>query len=223
MTRPTPFDVAFAELAEARFPAIRDALTAAATDPSDRDSFLLNRDVVTLVRELRPDEGAGEDIRQLAALVHQVYLFWASGQQVVSLGPADTDRMLGFADDPSVSPMVSPFYGQVAERRVWAEPVPGAPHEPLDGCFVHPAPAASELRVLGVFGLHPDRPGFTVVEAEGARIAHLERSDGSTLFAPLLPGGAAAGLHSLAGAEELLELGFRMTHKAEELKHRERS
>ena len=37
----------------------------------------------------------------------------------------------------------------------------------------------------------------------------LARDDGSPLFAPTLPGGKAAGLHSIAGEEELLELGWR--------------
>ncbi len=206
--RPTPFDFAFAELAEQRFPGIRDALAAAGTDPADRDAFLLNRDVVTLIRELRPDEGAGEEIGQLAALVHHVYLFWNAGKPVVALDAAET---AGILSGDARLPARLPAYFPLPERRIWAEPVPGAPHEPLDGCFVHVAPGEPTLRVLGVFGLHPDRPGFTVVEAAGPRAAHLARPDGSPLYAPLLPGGAAAGLNSLAGGEELLELAYRMS------------
>jgi hypothetical protein len=221
LSRPTPFDLAFAELAPDRFPAIRDALDRDRVDPADRDAFLLNREVVTLVRELRPDEGAGEEIGQLAALVHQVYLFWTHGQRVLHFDPSDTERLLSPAAAAQVSPTPTPFYGQVAERRVWAEPMPGAPHEPLDGCFVHAIPGTPAFRVLGVFGLHPDRPGFTVVEAEGPRSEGLARSDGSALYASLLTGGAAAGLYSLAGAEELLELGFRMTQRADALTNRE--
>ena len=68
---------------------------------------------------------------------------------------------------------------------------------------------ASELRVLGVFGLRPERQGFSVVEATGPRPANLRRPDGTALFAPVLPGGSVARLHSLVGAEELLELGWR--------------
>jgi hypothetical protein len=220
MTRITPFDLAFAELAPDRFPAIHEALSHDNVDPADRDAFLLNREVVTLVREFRPEEGAGAEIGHLAALVHQAYLFWLSGQQVVPFGSAETEGLLVAEAGNVVSPALQPFYGQLAERRVWAEPVPGAPHEPLDGCFVHLAPGSPTLRVLGVFGLHPDRPGFTVVEAQGARADQLARPDGSALYAPVLAGGAAAGLHSVAGAEELLELGFRMTLKADELKRR---
>jgi hypothetical protein len=74
--------------------------------------------------------------------------------------------------------------------------------------FVSRDPHA-QLRVLGIFGLRPDRAGFSVVEAVGPRAARLTRDDGTALFAPTLPGAAAAGLRSITGEEELLELGWR--------------
>lgn len=208
--RPTPFDLAFADLADERLPRIRDGLAADGIDPANRDAFLLNRDVVTLVRELRPEEGVGEEIGQLAALVHHAYLFWAAGKQVVEVLRKQADTLLAGTDPPERWTAGQPAYFRVPELRIWADTVPGAPHEPLDGCFVHAFPGTTELRVLGVFGLHPDRPGFTVVEAAGPSTPNLARADGSALFAPLLPGGAAAGLHSLAGGEELLELAYRL-------------
>jgi hypothetical protein len=220
--RPTPFDFAFAELADDRFPGIRDSLAAEGADPANRDAFLLNREVVTLVRDLRPEEGAGEEIGQLAALVHHAYLFWAAGKPVFELDRAQADALLA-GNDSLARPARPPAYIQLPERRIWAEAVPGAPHEPLDGCFVHASPDGSELKVLGVFGLHPDRPGFTVVEAAGPPASHLARPDESALFAPLLAGGAAAGLYSLAGGEELLELGYRMIRSADEPPSREPS
>jgi hypothetical protein len=64
-------------------------------------------------------------------------------------------------------------------------------------------------RVLGVFGIHPERAGFSVVEVSGSRPGQLRRQDGTSLFSPSLPGGAMAGLFSLVGEEELLELGWR--------------
>ena len=78
----------------------------------------------------------------------------------------------------------------------------------FDGCFVHSAPDGT-LRVLGVFGIHPERQGFSVVEAMGPRAGLLARDDGAALYAPVLTGGIAAGLHSIVGEEELLELGWR--------------
>jgi hypothetical protein len=80
----------------------------------------------------------------------------------------------------------------------------------LDGWFQYHEPEAGLLRVLGVFGIHPDRPGFSVVEVSGRRPVGLARPDGSTVFSSTLPGGASAGLSSLAGEEELLELGWRV-------------
>ena len=47
------------------------------------------------------------------------------------------------------------------------------------------------------------------VEATGDRAEGLAREDGSPLFDPTLPGGAAAGLRSIVGEAELLELGWR--------------
>jgi hypothetical protein len=212
--RLSPFALAFTDLAADRFPAIQSALTEEGTDPADRDAFLMNRDVVGLIRELRPDEGVGDEIGQLAALVHHVFQFWAAGAPTVELTADQLDALLRDPDMARFPAVPLPGYAQVPPRRVWAEPLPGSPHEPLDGCFVHEVPDSGDLRVLGVFGLHPERPGFTVVEAAGPKAPFLARSDGSALFAPLLPGGAAAGLNSLAGGEELLELGYRLSGRA---------
>jgi hypothetical protein len=78
----------------------------------------------------------------------------------------------------------------------------------LDGFFQYGA-RPDFLRVLGVFGIHPERPGFSVVEVAGPRPRDLSRPDNSPLFAPTLVGGSAAGIYSLTGGEELLELGWR--------------
>ncbi len=210
--RPTPFDLVFAPLADERFPAIRAALAAVGRDPRDRDAFLLVPEVVMLVREFRPDAGLGEGIDQLAALIHHAYLFWESGSPVVVVGAEELGRLLTDGVGPARAAEAKPSlarYVQVPERRVWARPVEGEPFEPLDGCFLDPAPDG-RLRVLAVFGLRPERAGFTVVEAQGSRPVGLVRPDGAALFDPVLEGGAQAGLHTVDGAEELLELGWRM-------------
>ena len=56
MDRPTPFKFALAPLADERFPRIRAALAQAGLDPRDRDAFLMEREAVILLRELRPEE-----------------------------------------------------------------------------------------------------------------------------------------------------------------------
>lgn len=207
--RPTPFDLVFEPLAETTFPRIQVALTEARQDPLDRDAFLMLRDVVTLLRDLRPDEGLGEGIDQLAALVHHGYLFWSAGKRVIELSLGQLSDILG--DRPDIveeEPASPPHYIQLPELRLWAPVVPGEAPEPLDGYFQYGV-RQNWLRVLGVFGIYPERPGFSVVEVAGPRPQELSRSDGTPLFAPTLAGGSAAGIHSLAGGEELLELGWR--------------
>jgi hypothetical protein len=208
--RPTPFDLVFESAAQTSFPAIQAALTAKGRDPRDRDAFLMLGEVVTLLRELRPDEGLGEAIDQLAALVHHGFLFWDAGSHILELDSAQMEHLLGSpAPRRETGLDKAVFYTQLPERRLWAKVIPGEPHEPLDGFFQYPALEQAELRVLGVFGVHPDRPGFSVVEVAGPRPLALARSDGSPLYAPTLPGGAAAGLYSVAGEEELLDLAWR--------------
>jgi len=208
--RPTPFDFVFGDIARGTFPDISAALSRSGTAPSDRDAFLMVREVVTLLRELRPEEGLGEGIDQLAALVHHSYLFWAAGCPVVELPTEHLGDLLGSSLPDAEEHQEPPaYYVQLPERRIWAEAVSGVPPEPLDGCFVHALAEGTSIRVLGVLGLHRERAGFTVVEVAGPRPSGLVRLDGSQLFSPTLPGGAAARLFSLVGEEELLELGWR--------------
>ena len=64
--RSTPFDLVFGDTARRIFPDISTALSQSGAEPRDRDAFLMVREVVTLLRELRPEEGLGEAIDQLA-------------------------------------------------------------------------------------------------------------------------------------------------------------
>jgi hypothetical protein len=230
MTRVTPYDLVFAELAEARFPAVLDACRRERIDRHDRDRLLLLREMVTLLHDLRPDEGIGDGTDEFVAFVHHAFAFWADGLVVHEVGEAALRTVLtgnatpaprapGDADASRTAvrpaagappgPLTRSCYIAVAERQVWGLPVPEAAHEPLDGLFLLPAPGGT-LRVLGAFGVHPQRLGLTVAEAAGARADALARADGTPLFAPRLPGGREAGLHEVAGAEELLELGWRL-------------
>jgi hypothetical protein len=207
--RPTPFELVFDSIAPTTFPAVQAAVAASGRDARDRDGFLLLRDVLMLLRELRPEEGLGEGIDQLAALVHHAYLFWSSGGMTVEVPAELLEELLRHQNSTQPLGELPARYVQLPQRRIWAQVVSGEPHEPLDGFFHHEMPGG-EQRVLGVFGMHPDRPGFSVVEVSGVRSPALTRADGSPLFAPTLPGGAAAGLYSIAGEEELLELGWRV-------------
>jgi hypothetical protein len=209
MIRPTPFDLVFSRAAESSFPRITASLAAGGHDPSDRDVFLMDREVVMLLRDLRPEEGLGEAMDQMVALVHHAYLAWAAGAVTIPIGRDAVEEFLGQTSaDATDSKELSAYYAQFPERLIWARVVEDEAPEPLDGIFVSRAPGG-DLRVLGIFGLRPDRAGFSAVESTGARVDGLAREDGSPLFTPTLSGGAAAGLRSIVGEEELLELGWR--------------
>ena len=206
--RLTPFDLVFRPASQEIFPGIHMALNKGGHDPRDRDRFLMLREVVALLRELRPEQGLGEGIDQLAALLHHAYLYWDAGEPTFEVPVQLVTATPGAPDEHSTDPAPA-YYAVMPEHRIWAEVIPGLPSEPLDGCFVHSSPDGT-LRVLGVFGIHRDREGFSVVEAAGPPPVGLARADGSRLFEPTLPGGRAAGLFSISGVEELLELGWRI-------------
>ncbi len=112
------------------------------------------------------------------------------------------------------------LYLQLPELRVWGSPNPANPPEPLDGLFVSAGTTAGAIGVLAIFGMRPDRPGFSAVGLEGradmedAAADEIEvaavRGDGSAPFGPMLAGGSAAGLYSVANAGELLLLTCRV-------------
>ena len=208
MARVTPFDLVFNRAAESSFPRIASSLAAGGHDPADRDAFLMDREVVTLLRDLRPEEGLGEAMDQMVALVHHAYLAWAAGGVTISVGREAAEELLAKAAEEADSKDLPAYYAQFPERMIWAAVVENEAPEPLDGIFVCQVPGG-DLRVLGIFGLRPERAGFSAVEATGGRAEGLAREDGSPLFDPTLPGGAAAGLRSIVGEAELLELGWR--------------
>jgi len=208
MARATPFDLVFNRAAESTFPRIASSLAAGGHDPADRDAFLMDREVVTLLRDLRPEEGLGEAMDQMVALVHHAYLAWAAGGVTIPVGREAADQLLAKEPEDADSKDVPAYYAQFPERMIWAAVVENEAPEPLDGIFVSRVPGG-HLRVLGIFGLRPDRAGFSAVEATGGRVERLAREDGSPVFDPTLPGGAAAGLRSIVGEAELLELGWR--------------
>jgi len=168
----------------------------------------MDREVVTLLRDLRPDEGLGEAMDQMVALVHHAYLAWAAGSVTIPVGREAAEELLAKAPEDAESKDFPAYYAQFPERMIWAAVVENEAPEPLDGIFVSRVPGG-ELRVLGIFGLRPERAGFSAVEATGGRVEGLAREDGSPLFDPTLPGGTAAGLRSIVGEAELLDLGWR--------------
>jgi hypothetical protein len=216
--RPTPFALVFGSMAPERFPALQRGIAAAGRDPRDRDGFLLVREVAELLQDLRPEAGMGEAVAALVALLHHAYLFWMDGEHVDAISEEQLAGMLsdggtdGLLDrnvhPPTHRPTVQPsIYVQLPHLRVWGTPLAGGPPEPLDGWFARQRDG--ELDLLAIFGMSPAREGLSAVELSGPRPVGLARSDGSALFAPTLTGGVAAGLASVTGEAELLELAWR--------------
>ncbi len=210
--RPLPWTDLLEAVGEQRLADIREAARAARAaraDPARVDAVLLLGPAGALLKELMPPDAPPEALTEYASLLHVLFLHWDGGQRVRALDRPALERAL--ADlAPLARPPAAPgvTYVQLPERAVWAEPAPGTPHEPLDGCFV--ALTASQVRVLAVLGFRPERGGFTSMEA-AAPLPLLPpgpRPDGSAPFASTLPAGERMGFRSVVSPAELLALGF---------------
>ncbi len=209
--RPTPFALAFAEI-ESRFPAIADALQQDGAAATDRDRFVLLEPVGRLLKEIVPEDAGADALEVHVLLLHHAYLFWAAKQQVHEISEQALRQAIDARQITTQLPQPA-FYLQLPELRVWGAPNEDSPPEPLDGMFVSETGAAGEIAVLAIFGMRPDRPGFSAVGLEG-RADSIEiaaaREDGSVPFGPRLVGGTAAGLYSVANPGELLLLTCRL-------------
>ena len=216
--RPTPFALAFAEI-EPRFPAIAEALQQDGAAATDRDRFVLLEPVGRLLREIVPEGGGADALEVHVLLLHHAYLFWAAALRVHEI----SEQALRLAIDAKQITTQLPqpaLYLQLPELRVWGAPNEDSPPEPLDGMFVSETGAAGAIAVLAIFGMRPDRPGFSAVGLEGhadeddPTASEIEiaaaREDGSAAFGPQLAGGTAAGLYSVANPGELLLLTCRL-------------
>jgi hypothetical protein len=217
--RPTPFALAFGSIAAERFPAIAAALAASGTSSADRDAFVLVQPVGALLREMVPEDAEPEALDAYVRLLHHAYRHWRAGGPVYRVSDAVLDRATR-GGPLSTYPAHRALYLQLPEHRVWRAPVATEPPEPLDGVFVTETESPGAIAVLGITGMHRNRPGFCAVAVEGHAdpldpegaelLVQVERDDGTAAFAPLLAGGGAAGLYSLANAGELLLLTGRL-------------
>lgn len=217
--RPTPFELAFGEIARERFPVIAEALQQDGAAPSDADRFVLLEPVGRLLREIVPEDAGADALEVHALLLHHAYLFWAAGQPVLQISEEALRRTVEDARITTRLPHLSQYL-QLPDLRVWGAPNEGNPPEPLDGMFVREGSDQGAIAVLAIFGMRPDRPGFSAVGMEGRAdpddptASEIEiaavREDGSAPFGPQLAGGTAAGLYSTANAAEVLLLTCRL-------------
>jgi hypothetical protein len=217
--RATPFALVFGRVAPARFPAIREAVEQDGVAATDRDRFVLLEPVGRLLREIVPEDAGPDALEAHTLLLHHAYLFWAAGQRVYPISEQMLRRAVSETRFTSAVPNTAQYL-QLPELRVWGSPNAASPPEPLDGMFVSRADAAGAIAMLAIFGMRPDRPGFSAVGVEGradpddpaaGEIAvAATREDGSPPFGPRLAGGTAAGLYSVATSGELLLLTCRL-------------
>jgi hypothetical protein len=218
--RATPFGLVFAEIGPAHFPTIARALASHGRSSADRDGFVLLEPVAHLVHELAGADVAAEEMEAHLVLLHHAFRHWEAGRWVYRLSEAALERAAAQESLSGDTPREA-VYLQLPAGRVWrsradAHSVP----EPLDGMFVTRMQEPGTISVLGVFGMHQTRPGFSAMGIEGRadeheaapgeRMARARRPDGSPLFAPLLTGGAGAGLYSILDADELMMLTWRI-------------
>jgi hypothetical protein len=217
--RPSPFQMVFGELAAERFPDIAGAVGQDAAAAVDRDRFVLLAPVGRLLRDLAPDDAPPEAMEAYVRLVHHAYRYWSAGCVLYDVSDAILERAVTQGTMSSALPHPA-FYVRLPGLRVWGAARPDAPPEPLDGAFVTSLVAPGSIAVLGVFGMHGERPGFSAVAVEGRADAGramagevdvpMHRDDGTPLFAPQLAGGHAAAIHSVADAGEMLILVCRV-------------
>jgi hypothetical protein len=216
--RATPFALAFGEI-EPRFPAVAEALQQDGATATDRDRFVLLEPVGRLLREIVPEDAGADALEAHVLLLHHAYLFWVAEQHVYPISDQALRRAVGEKRITTRLPHAAQYL-QLPELRVWGAPNEASPPEPLDGMFVSETASAGEIAVLSIFGMRPDRPGFSAVGLEGRAdpddpaAGEIEiaaaRDDRSAPFAPTLAGGTAAGLYSVANAGELLLLTCRL-------------
>lgn len=201
--RATPFTLVFDLLAADRFPAISDELGG----ERSVGRFLMSAAAVEFLHELRPDEGLGDAADDFVTFVYAAYCHWDDGHRKLELDDAATRRLMARSASEQRNWQGQPScYVQVAPRLLWSRVGGSDIHEPIDGWFA--IPEGDQLRVVACLGVHPARPGLSVVTALGGSPAAPLRENGTAAFAPEMDGGEAAGLHSVASAAELLWLGW---------------
>lgn len=231
--RLTPYEIAFGEarFEEEIFPAIRDESAGRNVDTSIRDRFLMLGAVGSLLRDLRP-EGLVETgdaslpppgaVRQYGALLFHAFRFWAAGRRLLTVD-APLVRDLVSNDAAGEWQFAAPHsagYLQLPRHLFWARIEDEAPAEAVDGFFW--SCTSGELDLLVALGMHPGRPGFSVIEA-GAPLpapppghwGDRDARDGARDFANILPGGELRELLAIVSGGELLKLVSRIFHYAD--------
>jgi len=214
VTRPHPFDLAFGEIAESRFAEIVAEAQEQHRDLRDIAQFAPCATVQHLLQEIE----APDIVRQAPAVaveyLHTLYAafrYWNAGKVTLAVAPAHLTSVIAGQAGAVALPVIprGAVYCQLPERLLWAQVNTQAPHEPIDGFFVAEG-ARRAWTVVAILGLRPERFGFSHVAltAAGEEVLAAPSLARTPPFAPVLPGGEAAGLYSVCTAAELLHLAL---------------
>lgn len=235
--RLTPYELAFDVERFERdvFPAIRAEAEERATALVAPDALFMLGSTARVLRELQPgpppandsDEPAlppADAVRQYGSLLFHAYRFWSAGRRVFTLTEELVRHLAGIASVGAWD-LVTPAdagYVQLPKHLVWARIGEDAAPEAIDGFFWSRAdqaagPASARLDLLVALGLHPGRPGFSVVEATAQLPApppghwgDLDAREAGPDFANILAGGDLRGLLALTSPAEVLKLVSRV-------------
>jgi len=237
IARLTPFELAFGaeRFDREAFPAIRDEATERGVDTDAREAFLMLANAGELLRELGPEpdapgtaatsHGPPDSVRQFGALLFQAYRFWADGRHLLTIDSRLLRDLLaaGPIGEWRFGTPHTSGYVQVPRHLLWARIDDEAPAEAVDGFFwVHtdrPAGRQGRIELLVALGMHPGRPGFSVIDTvaplPAASPGHWGDEDartGAADFENILPGGEMRDLLAVASTTELLKLASRIFH-----------
>lgn len=182
--RSHPYDLVFAspQFEDETFPAIREDAITHSVDVSDFERFSLLATAGELMRSLLPEGSSRTAYEQFRAIVFHAWHYWDSGKRTESISEASLRSCLFIAEEAvRPSPTIAgAAYIQLPRNLIFVKLEDGAP-EAIDGFFVFGS------KILFVLGLVPNRPGFSVIEAE-LEEAPMDRDEGQS-FENILPGG----------------------------------
>ncbi len=209
MSRPTPFELIFADVAD-ELSAIGMASLEGGGDLGD--AFASMAEVQRLLQRIEVPElvdGAPEAAAEYLALVYAAARFGAAGKSVLAPSRQALEPMLDRVPAPGVPPVPqNACYLQLPTHWIWAQAAEHGPHEPLDGMFAVASLRGDVTTVVAVLGMRAERGGFTqvTVQAGAAEFEAARTLRRTPPFGPLMDAGASRGFRSVANPAELLTL-----------------
>jgi hypothetical protein len=234
--RLTPYELAFgsADFENETYPGIREEADVRGSDTAVPERFFMLAAVGEWLRAMRPDtepDGAestlpsADVVKEYGALLFHAYRFLDRGRHFHTIGVPLLRQLLSEerVGDWTFRAPSDAGYVQFPRQLLWARIDDEAPAETVDGFFwsiVDPdVGRPGRIDILLVLGMHPDRPGFSVIDASAPLPApapghwadSTARPDGND-FSNILPGGELRDLLAIVSTAEVLKLVSRLFH-----------